>query len=114
MDFSLLRNCRNIAPLVGGRISREIFQGVGFWPWLAYPAVITRHSLRYRMAGLSRTGSCGRWGKMPELQRITDVRVFCPCCKWQGTIGQAEPDIDGDGSLGCPICFHVTERDLNA
>ena len=51
---------------------------------------------------------------MPELQRITDVRVFCPCCKWQGTIGQAEPDIDGDGSLGCPICFHVTERDLNA
>lgn len=43
----------------------------------------------------------------PELKekRITDVKCKCPECRWEGTVGECEPDIDGDGSLGCPACF---------
>ena len=37
--------------------------------------------------------------------KITEVQVRCSKCGWQGTVGNCEPDIDGDGSLGCPKCL---------
>ena len=37
--------------------------------------------------------------------KITEVKVKCPVCGWKGTIIDAEPDVDGDGSPGCPICL---------
>ena len=40
-----------------------------------------------------------------ELRSILDVKVKCPACGWSGTVGDAEPDVDGDGSLGCPKCL---------
>jgi len=39
------------------------------------------------------------------MQRITEVPCYCPQCAWSGVTGEAEPDVDGDGSLGCPKCF---------
>ena len=39
--------------------------------------------------------------------RITDVKCFCTQCDWTGTVGDCEPDVDGDGSLGCPVCLTV-------
>lgn len=38
--------------------------------------------------------------------RITDVLTNCSC-GWSGTVGECEPDIDGDGGLGCPKCFNI-------
>lgn len=36
------------------------------------------------------------------------TKVSCTCvCGWQGTVYDCEPDIDGDGSLGCPECGKV-------
>lgn len=37
--------------------------------------------------------------------RITDVVVACSKCGWVGRIENTEPDVDGDGNLGCPDCF---------
>ena len=37
--------------------------------------------------------------------KITEVPVYCPKCNWQGTVIDCEPDIDGDGGLGCPRCY---------
>lgn len=37
------------------------------------------------------------------MQSSTSIRCSCPC-GWYGTVGDCEPDIDGDGSLGCPEC----------
>jgi len=45
---------------------------------------------------------------MHRLPRITDGAARCPC-GWWGTIGDCEPDVDGDGNLGCPECFKVVE-----
>jgi hypothetical protein len=34
----------------------------------------------------------------------------CKCtCGWTGTVYDCEPDVDGDGSLGCPECEKVIE-----
>jgi len=49
---------------------------------------------------------------MNELKSILDVKLKCPVCGFEFTIGNAFPDVDGDGSLGCPICFTVTEKEL--
>ena len=49
--------------------------------------------------------------------RITEVKVRCPVCGWAGTIGDAEPDVDGEGSPGCPECLcnvSITETRLEA
>ena len=43
------------------------------------------------------------------MQKIGDVRGSCSRCGWWGTVYEAEPDIDGDGSLGCPQCLSVVE-----
>ena len=40
-----------------------------------------------------------------KLGSILDAKVKCPVCGWNGTIGDAEPDVDGDGSPGCPKCL---------
>ena len=43
--------------------------------------------------------------KNNELGCILDVGVKCPVCPWSGKIGDTEPDVDGDGSPGCPNCL---------
>lgn len=30
-------------------------------------------------------------------------------CGWVGVVWDCEPDVDGDGSLGCPECFKVVK-----
>jgi hypothetical protein len=36
--------------------------------------------------------------------RIGDV--LCKCeCGWAGKVDDCEPDVDGDGNLGCPTCL---------
>jgi len=42
---------------------------------------------------------------MSKSGKITDVRVKCPACGWKGALETTAPDVDGDGSPGCPICF---------
>ncbi len=39
-----------------------------------------------------------------QLPRIGNALMECPCCGWEGTVYECEPDVDGDGSLGCPVC----------
>lgn len=41
---------------------------------------------------------------------ILDVRMQCPICKIIANIGDCEPDIDGDGSLGCPRCLTIDKK----
>jgi len=45
----------------------------------------------------------------PALKSITKMGMFCPVCNWTGLVEETEPDIDGDGSLGCPNCYAVVE-----
>ena len=52
----------------------------------------------------------GNWA-YPIRKRITDVACVCPVCGWTGTVGECEPDVDGDGSLGCPKCNAVVETE---
>jgi len=33
---------------------------------------------------------------------ILDVLMICPKCDAISTVGACEPDVDGEGSLGCP------------
>jgi hypothetical protein len=40
---------------------------------------------------------------MDELKSITDVRMECMLCGKITRAGDCEPDVDGDGSLGCPV-----------
>lgn len=35
------------------------------------------------------------------------VTVVCPECGWCGVVRDCAPDVDGDGSLGCPDCLSV-------
>ena len=37
--------------------------------------------------------------------KISDAKVKCPACGWKGIVDDCEPDVDGDGSPGCPICL---------
>lgn len=43
--------------------------------------------------------------------RITEVSCECRGCGWTGTVLECEPDVDGDGGLGCPICFCVVTQE---
>lgn len=45
-------------------------------------------------------------------QKITEDKVICPTCNWEGTVADAEPDVDDDGSLGCPRCLCVVMHRL--
>lgn len=40
--------------------------------------------------------------------KITEVPCKCEC-GWTGTVWDCEPDIDGNGSLGCPKCGKVVD-----
>ncbi len=42
--------------------------------------------------------------------RITEVKLEC-YCGWKGTVGDATPDFDGDGNLGCPSCGDLLQAD---
>ena len=50
---------------------------------------------------------------MSELKSILDVKLKCPACKFKCSTGEAFPDVDKDGSLGCPICFTVMTEENN-
>lgn len=41
-----------------------------------------------------------------NLPKITDQVVRCSC-GWWGIVYDCEPDVDGDGNLGCPECSQV-------
>ena len=43
------------------------------------------------------------------MQKIGDVQVKCPKCGWTGTVDAMEPDVNGEGDLGCPVCLAVVE-----
>ena len=38
-------------------------------------------------------------------ESILDAKLECPECGLKTTVGRAIPDIDGEGSLGCPRCW---------
>lgn len=40
---------------------------------------------------------------MAELQSILDVPMVCDTCGSTCTVKDCEPDVDGEGSLGCPV-----------
>jgi len=42
------------------------------------------------------------------LRGITTVPLRCKC-GWSGTVYDAVPDVDGDGSLGCPDCDRLLD-----
>ena len=37
-------------------------------------------------------------------ESILDQIFQCSACNWEGTLYDCEPDVDGDGSPGCPEC----------
>ncbi len=41
---------------------------------------------------------------------ILDVRMKCPECMLITTVDLCEPDIDGEGSLGCPRCLAMEKK----
>lgn len=41
---------------------------------------------------------------------IQDVQMKCSRCGWLGSVGRCEPDVDGDGNLGCPACKTVVTQ----
>lgn len=43
---------------------------------------------------------------------IGDVKCRCQYCDWFGTVYDCEPDVNGEGSLGCPECSRVM-RDVS-
>lgn len=55
-----------------------------------------------RLAGLS-----GITLVRHELRSITDTPAKCPDCGWEGRAGDCDPDVDGDGGLGCRCCGEV-------
>ena len=45
------------------------------------------------------------------MQTVTNIACGCPRCDWVGCVGDCYPDIDDDGSLGCPHCLAVVNID---
>ncbi len=41
---------------------------------------------------------------------LMDQPMKCTKCEWEGKLGECEPDIDGDGSLGCPECNEIAHE----
>lgn len=50
------------------------------------------------------------------MKSILDVAMQCPQCGWKGLVRDAEPDVDGDGSPGCPVteCGGIVAEDDQA
>lgn len=42
--------------------------------------------------------------------KIDEVAVACSNCGWCGQIKDTEPDIDGEGNMGCPICLSIVKE----
>ena len=47
---------------------------------------------------------------MKMVKSILDVKLKCPECNLITTAGEAYPDIDGDGSLGCQRCLYIMKK----
>ena len=47
------------------------------------------------------------------LLKIGEVKTSCPICEWVGTVEECVPDVDGEGSLGCPKCEAVVITHMN-
>ncbi len=45
-------------------------------------------------------------------ESILEVKMKCPECMLITTVDLCEPDIDGDGSLGCPRCLAVDKKKI--
>ena len=45
------------------------------------------------------------------LPSIIEYPLECEC-GWAGSVGEATPDIDGDGGLGCPDCGRLLDSDI--
>lgn len=45
--------------------------------------------------------------KVNNNESILSQRTTCMLCGWYGTVAEMEPDVDGDGGLGCPYCGTV-------
>lgn len=37
------------------------------------------------------------------MKNILDAELICEMCKTVSRVSDCEPDVDGDGSLGCPL-----------
>ena len=57
------------------------------------------------------------------MQTILDVKLQCPKCKtvdgkpYVFRLLHGHPDVDGDGSIGCPLCYSIAitpEEEKNA
>lgn len=109
------RQCYQKKPTnkAAGRVhTRQIFAGESFVPGL-------RHFPRSVGESISNNGSGRRTWCVPGVPHgttlaacrlhfsILQAKVRCPNCGWVGTVDRCEPDIDGDGSLGCPACSAV-------
>lgn len=46
------------------------------------------------------------------LMKIGEVKTLCRQCDWYGTVYDCEPDVDGEGSLGCPECGAIVDESL--
>lgn len=46
------------------------------------------------------------------LDEIRNLPMICSSsvCDWRGTVYDCEDDIDGEGSLGCPVCLSIAEE----
>lgn len=45
-------------------------------------------------------------------ESILDAELECPRCGLKTTVSHAIPDIDGEGSLGCPRCWDLREAEI--
>ena len=43
------------------------------------------------------------------MKSIDEIVCYCKKCDLRFYIVDTETDVDGDGSLGCPICFAVVK-----
>ena len=50
--------------------------------------------------------SCGDPNCGPP--NISDIPITCNC-GWSGAADDMEPNIDGNGNHGCPMCSHIVE-----
>jgi hypothetical protein len=48
-------------------------------------------------------------GEYNMLGYVLNVPMRCPKCGWTWTLKDCEPDVDGDGGMGCPKCRAVAE-----
>ena len=42
--------------------------------------------------------------------KITDQKAKCPVCGFVFKLEIGFPDVDGEGRIGCPICFAVVKK----